>query len=73
MLRKRLAGFNDADFEAGYQNLHYLIPQSPEVGATQQAQVEDFMKAINPSFNTPAAQLTEPEIGVIASKGAPPR
>ena len=66
-LRKRLKMFSDANFEAGYQNLHYMIPESPAVGDVQANQIADFMKAIDPSFKVPTTKLIDPEIGVAAA------
>jgi NitT/TauT family transport system substrate-binding protein len=68
ILRKRLNMFSDADFQAGYKNLYYMIPETPEVGPVQANRIWNFMKTIDPSFSVPAAELTNPEIGVLASQ-----
>jgi NitT/TauT family transport system substrate-binding protein len=69
LLRTRLKMFSDPDFEAGYANLHYIIPSSPKIGQTQADQVEDFMKTIDPSFKVAASALVDPAVGAAAEAG----
>jgi NitT/TauT family transport system substrate-binding protein len=70
LLRKRLAGIDDAAFEAGYKDVALVVPRSPQVGPFEIEAIRDFVQTVNPKANVSFERFFNTEVGKMAQAPA---
>jgi NitT/TauT family transport system substrate-binding protein len=70
LLRKRLNTVDDAAFELAYKDLGQLVPKSPQVGAKEEAGIQDFVTTVNPKANVSFTGFFNTEVGQLARQPA---
>lgn len=70
MLRKRLAAFDDAAFEAGYAASLPTVPSTPRLTVRDAEQIKEFLETLDGGkpLGIPAAKLIDERVAALAEK-----
>lgn len=64
LIRKRLSAFDDAAFEAGYEDAIHTYPSTPKIDDAAAEKIKDFVEVVNGKpLGIPAARLIDQKVG----------